>query len=151
MTALSYNFKCANCGADFVAPEVPESSYGIFVMRSENTDEARSLNALNDSAFLESYELVKQNDSIKSFDALQRGALQQKIFGVICDRNLTGEKFAIGLLPRCPHCGSRKMESWEQTKPIKTWILPSIQHIECDNISSNEKHIKISEAIRRCL
>lgn len=139
MTAIAYLFKCANCHAEFRAPEVPEDSYGLFVMRTEQSDEAVYLDAFKDDAFLESFELVKRSSLVLDLTAEKRGALQQTVFPAICDLGPHGEPFRIGLLPRCACCGSRKMESWAPVRPIEEWRLSLVEHTTWNAKTPTEK------------
>jgi hypothetical protein len=148
MSAITYLFKCANCGAEFMAPEVPGDSYGLFVMRAESTDDAAYLDAHNDDAFLESFELVKHNTLVVGLTVEKRGALQQAVFSTTCDPASDGKPFRIGLLPRCASCGSRRMESWEPVRPIQSWSLLPVKHTIWNAKTPTEKAAAIDQAVR---
>ena len=64
MSAIVYNYSCSDCGSKLYAPETPEMSYGLFVMRTVESGDAVYLDALNDPVFKESYELVKSHSLV---------------------------------------------------------------------------------------
>jgi hypothetical protein len=147
MSAITYIFKCACCDADFNAPEVPEDSYGLFVMRTIDADDTALLDAYADKAFLESYELVKRNKLVGNLDARKRGELQHLVFAEICDLGPHGDPFRIGLLPKCPMCGARSMESWEPVRPTRPWALPALEHTAWNMKTAIEKRELIDNLI----
>lgn len=151
MNAIVYLFRCSGCGVTFKAPETPEFSYGLFVMRTRESDWSAYLNAVEDSSFRESYELLKHNWLADGKSAAELGGLQQQVFGDVCDKHPRGESFAIGLLPKCPSCGSRRMESWEPLRPIQEWPLPSVTHETWDHLTPPEKRGVIDRALRQAL
>jgi DNA-directed RNA polymerase subunit RPC12/RpoP len=151
MSAIAYKFKCATCGKEFEAPEVPEMSYGLFVMRTEETDEAAFLDALNDSAFLESYEFVKDHAQLANHTDIDRGRIQQAVFSSVCDKTARGETLRIGLRPKCRSCGSRNMASWQQRMPIKEWPLPTVTHDCWEEKTATEKRAAIDDGIQQVL
>ena len=148
MNAVTFTFCCADCGCHFDAPEVPEFAYGQFVLRTEASDYAAFLDALGDSAFLESYELVKLSHRTTAMNDRQRGDLQQRIFGVICDPAPNGQTLVIGLAPRCPSCGCRKMASWEQKTPVQPWCMPLVEHNRWTAMTQQQKADCVDQAIR---
>jgi hypothetical protein len=151
MSTVTYMFTCANCRAEFIAPEVIDNSYGLFVMRTEHTDDAACLDAFNDSAFVESYDLVKRNKLVLGLSEERRGEVQQAIFSTTCDPSPTGELFRIGLLPKCPICGFRKMSRWAPAIPPQEWVLPLVEHKAWDAKTLTEKSSLIDQAIRQHL
>jgi DNA-directed RNA polymerase subunit RPC12/RpoP len=151
MNAIAYLYTCAECGHQLKAPETGEFSYGMFVMRAEKSDYAVFLNALEDSAFLESSQMVKEYPQIAKLPDRERAAIQQRVYGMICDRTPTGEMLIIGLPPKCPSCGSRKMKSWKQIQPSETWPLPVVEHKSWDNKSANERLETVDRSIQEVL
>jgi len=151
MSAIAYNFKCSSCEREFQAPEVPEMSYGIFVMRTKELDETAFLDALNDSAFLESYELLKRHPRVANESEASRGKIQQFVFQVACDKTENGESFQIGLSPKCPSCGSRNMETWQQVIPVRAWPLPTVMHKSWDAKTIAEKTAAIDYGVQQFL
>ena len=149
MSAIAYRFKCADCKTEFEAPEVPEMSYGIFVMRNKVSNEAVFLDALNDPAFKESTELVERNPQFADRVSKSRGAAQQTVFSITCDKTREGASFEIGVFPVCPACGSRDMKSYRPAVPIRDWPLPVVTHKLWETKSASEKTAAINEAIRR--
>jgi len=151
MSAIAYNFKCSLCGKEFEAPEIPEMSYGVFVMRTQESGEAAFLDALNDSVFLETYELVKRHPRIASLPEAERGRIQQAVFPVACDKTVRGESLQIGLQPKCPSCGSRNMESWQQVMPSRLWLLPLVRHDSWNAKTVAEKTAAINYGVQELI
>jgi len=148
MSAVTYRFCCAGCGERFNAPEVPEFSYGLFVLRSENSDYAAFLDAFNDAAFLESYEIVKTNRCVLDMRDEQKGEIQQRVFCVVCDPDPDGHPLKIGLAPRCPSCGCRSMATWEQIDPSRPWPLPLVGHERWNVLTKQQKVDLVDQTIR---
>jgi len=151
MSAVAYKFKCAVCGTEFEAPEVPEMSYGLFVMRSPESDDSAYLDAPNDPVFLESKELVRLHVRLAQFSAGQVGKVQQAVFSVTCDKTADGASLEIGLPPKCPTCGSHKPASWLQLMPARAWFLPAVRHELWKTRSPAQKALMIDEAVNRFL
>ncbi len=147
MSAIAYKFKCANCGIEFEAPEVPEMSYGLFVMRSNASDDTAFLDASNDTVFMESYELVKQHPLLAKENPDQSGKVQQVVFTATCEKTSNGESLIIGLSPKCPSCGLRKPASWLQITPVRQWPLPKVRHDSWNTMKTTEKADAIDRAI----
>jgi hypothetical protein len=70
---------------------------------------------------------------------------------MICDRTPTGEMLIIGIKPKCPSCGSRKMKSWIQVTPTEAWPLPEVEHKCWDNKSADQKLEAVEDAIQMIL
>jgi hypothetical protein len=121
------------------------------VLRTANSDYAAFLYAITDSAFLESGELVKKHPQISKLHDRERALIQQQIYGMICDKTPTGGTLVIGMPPKCPSCGSRKMESWEQISPTEAWPLPVVEHKSWDSKSAVEKFNIIERLIQEVL
>lgn len=151
MSAIAFKFKCVICGAEFEAPEVSEMSYGEFVMRTRTSNEAVYLDATQDRAFLESYEIVKRHPLVGDQSQRAQGEIQQSVFSITCDKAADGAAFAIGLLPMCPSCGSREMKSWEPVIPIRNWPLPAVTHRSWEATSATEKDTAVDGAVRHLL
>jgi DNA-directed RNA polymerase subunit RPC12/RpoP len=148
MSAVAYKFKCDACGAEFEAPEVPEMSYGQFVMRSKGSDDSAYLDAQCERVFLESYEIVKRHPRLARLAADQRAKVQQAVFAVTCDKAPHGESLEIGLSPKCPSCGLQKPKSWHQIFPVREWVLPSIKHETWNMMDAAAKAHAIDVAIQ---
>jgi hypothetical protein len=151
MSALTYQYTCDNCGNQFNAPGVAELSYGMFVMRSDKSDYAVLLSAISDSAFSETMEMVQEYPDIIKLNDREKSKIVQKVFGLICDQAPDGGKLIIGIHPKCPSCGSRKMKSWKQIHPAQIWPLPSVEHKKWDTKSDSEKLAAIDSAIRKII
>ena len=151
MSAIAFKFTCANCGTEFLAPEVSETSYGEFVMRTHGSNETAYLDATQDRAFMESYELVKQHPQVANQKRMIQAEIQQSVFTVTCDRAPNGEKFAIGLRPMCPSCSTRNMKSWEPVIPIRNWPIPIVTHQLWEAKSVEEKNVTIKGAVAAVL
>ena len=149
MSAIAYTFKCADCGMLFEAPEVPEFSYGLFVLRSEGSDETVFLDSFEDIQFDEVSKSIEGLKAVRSLSVPDRAKLQHVVFSLTCDVTPEGHLVRIGLLPRCPSCGSRRMESWQPTAPIRDWALPAVTHKSWVAKSSVEKALAIGETVRR--
>jgi DNA-directed RNA polymerase subunit RPC12/RpoP len=151
MNAIAYIYKCADCDKEFEAPETPELSYGLFVMRVKGSIEAAFLDATNDFAFLESLEIVKRHPLVKVLGSEIRGKVQQAIFSVTCDTTPNGKQFEIGIPPTCPSCGGQRMQSWCPIVPDRSWPLPIVGHVSWESKSATERELAIDSAIRRFL
>lgn len=151
MSAIAYKFICANCDAAFEAPEVPEMSYGLFVLRTKDTDETAFLDAPNDAAFLESYEIVKNSSLVARRDSSAKGRIQQSVFTITCDKSDKNSVFEIGLMPKCPTCGSRNMLNWQPVIPTRDWPLPVVTHVFWEKKTPSEKVAAIDQAIQRVI
>ena len=151
MSAIAYICRCDSCGTEFEAPEVPEMSYGLFVMRTLESSEAVFLDAHKDAAFLESYDIVKRNPFIRGLTPEECGKIQQTVFSVTCDRSPAGKSFEIGIPPKCPSCGSRVIQSWHPVEPFRDWPLPSVGHRSWESKSPVEREALIDDAVRRLL
>jgi hypothetical protein len=151
VSAVVYTFVCANCVRSFTAPEVQEFSYGQFVMRSVESPLEAFLDAAADSAFAESWEMLKTHRLTAGMPAEQKRELQHRVFGDLCDRTPDGHPLEIGLCPRCPFCGKRKMANWQEVSPVRSWPLPIVTHECWDGLNFREKGCWIEKAIRRHL
>jgi hypothetical protein len=54
MIVITFQYERATCHNRYLEPEVPEDSYGLFVMRTEGAVDAGYPDANSDRAFLES-------------------------------------------------------------------------------------------------
>jgi DNA-directed RNA polymerase subunit RPC12/RpoP len=139
MNTVTYTFQCANCSRQFNAHEVSDFAYGQFVLRAEKSDYEAFLDAPNDPAFLESYAILEAHQVAAEMSAEQKGELQQRIFGVVCDPTPDGQQLEIGLPPKCPSCGSRKMANWQQVIPVQAWTLPLVSHERWTAMTERQK------------
>ena len=126
-------------------------SYGLFVMRTRDSSEAAFLDAHNDTAFSESYEIVKRHPSVKKLAPEERGKVQQAVFSVTCDTTRGGEALEIGLSPKCPSCGSQELESGRPVEPFRDWPLPNVGHRSWESKSLAEREALIDGAVRHFL
>jgi CRISPR/Cas system CMR-associated protein Cmr1 (group 7 of RAMP superfamily) len=132
-----------------VAPEVPEASYGQFVLRTKVSDYAAFLNVIEDKAFLESNQIVKKHNKMVNHTVRDVAKVHHQIFGMICDLTPSGEKLIMDLLPKCPSCGSRNMKEWQQVAPKKLWPLPPVQHTAWDAKSEDEKKLEVDRLLSK--
>lgn len=150
MNTVNYLFQCGNCGCKFKAPEIPEYSYGLFVLRSEKSETIAFLDARNDQVFAECYEIVKTSPLLSGSKAEKRAEIQQRVFGITCD-SPAGETLKIGIPPKCPNCHSSKILSRQQITPIEPLLIPIVQHSEWNLKSYREKSEMLHQQILRCL
>lgn len=150
MSAIAFIYKCADCGSEFEAAGLSDFTYGLFVMRTEDSQQA-FLDAISDAVFEESSEMVERHPQVIGLKPHELGKLTQAVFAVTCDKTLDGGSYEIGMPPKCPSCGSHKMASWQPLRPIRDWPLPSVEHQTWNAKSAPEKIVAIDTAIRRFL
>jgi len=120
-------------------------------MRSEKSDYAAFLNALDDSAFSEISEMVSEYPEIVRLKDQERAKILHKVFGLLCDEAPDGGKLLMGHLPICPSCGSREMKSWGQVHPPQIWPVPTVEHKKWDRKSHSEKLAAVDKAIKQII
>lgn len=147
MNALVFNYKCGGCGHVFAAPEVPDFSYGEFVMRSENERLPAHLDTLEDGVFEEVGAIARRistsNDTSKFVDLCQRA------FEFACDPAPDGSRYQIGLAPKCPICGGTKPMWREAHIPPQKVVIPCVSHNKWAGYSEIEKHAIIRSILRQ--
>lgn len=148
MSAVAFTFHCSACGYAFTSPEVPEHSYGEFVLRSTECNYVAYLEALEDPIFADSSRLLRSIALTLTPSIRQQAALQQKLFSVLCDPDPHGHALHIGLRPPCPVCGSRDMACWEPVTPAQVCDLPPVTHVRWDRLSNADKETMLRQAAR---
>jgi hypothetical protein len=148
VSAILYRYECDTCGRFFEAPQVPDMSYGIFVLRTVESDEAVYLDSFSDPIFDELGALSKNDERLK---ALCHGTYSpfHELYPITCDKSPSGFRFLFGLKPRCPFCKSRRMKSWRERMPIVRVDLPPVTHHEWDALPEHERARILEGEIRR--
>jgi len=147
MSAFTFKYTCASCNTSFEASGVSDFSYGEFVMRSEKGHEVY-LEAISSPVFKEVADMVETHPLLAHENDSKRGDVVQKVFSVACDVDLSGKEYAIGVMPKCPNCGSHKMASWDQVSPPRSSSIPSVSHSNWLSLSDAQKLAKVDKAIR---
>jgi hypothetical protein len=118
MKLQKFVFKCDPNGHQFESFEVPENSYGEFLLRDASGSSVRSLNALADTTYDEVAKALGQLAVTAQIPLRKRAEILQKIFGeVACDPDERGAPLRIGQHASCPICGTTAMKSWEASDP----------------------------------
>jgi hypothetical protein len=150
MSALIFEYMCANCGFKFEASGVSDFSYGEFIMRSESGLEV-FLDASVNTAFMEVLNLVRTHTLVSSMDAHKSGEIAQKVFGVACDLSPKGERYQIELLPLCPKCLSRNIASWQCAKPPRESAIFSATQRRWQTLSPDQKKLEVDQEVKRII
>jgi hypothetical protein len=141
-------YKCAQCGNTFKAAAIGSGSYGEFLLRSDGAGAEAYLDALSDKTYDQVDKLLEVHPMLAGKSALKRAEILRSIYGAIaCDPDEHGNSFIIGGRPRCPVCGSQKMESWEFTDPIEFVELdiPPVTHQLWNALSDEEKINRVDQ------
>ena len=77
---IAFTYTCGACGHEFEAPEAPEQSYGLFVIRNEQSDAHALIEAPTNDEFVEVCSLVKQIDGISELPSRKLACLKQAVF-----------------------------------------------------------------------
>jgi hypothetical protein len=109
-------YKCQSCGREFKEPELPDGTYGVFLVRSES-GERGLLRAIERPEFEEVDNLLANHPRLASIDRSQRADVLHRVFGVACDPAPDGTCYAVNRDPVCPNCHGARMISWEATEP----------------------------------
>ena len=151
MNAINFEYTCENCSTKFLAPGISDFSYGSFIMRTRTDEDIVYVDALNDKAFSDCYEIVKANSSISKNTEIQ-ATIQQSVFSLTCEKSPHGGVYEIGLLhPVCPHCKSRNMKSWRPSLPIQSLTLELVNHSSWNSLSMESQIALINEGIHTYL
>jgi len=137
MKLPAFQFTCLNCDGTFIEPEVPEGSYGIFLLRSDS-GERRSLDAGVDPVFDEIVPLVRAITGNQSNDR-SFAALHHKAFSATCDPDKLQQRFILGAKPTCPKCDSTEL-SWKPFEDVPPTEVPEVEHQLWSQLSSAQKY-----------
>ncbi|WUR11026.1 hypothetical protein E7V67_014990 [[Empedobacter] haloabium] len=141
---------CASCLGVFEAPDLLSGAYGEFLLRSEGTLEVAYLNALEDAAYGEVYDLIKQNPRMHGMREHFIADVLRQIYAVVaCDPDSAGYSFGIGQFPRCPFCSAGNVAHWEEIDPPIFIDLPAdpVTHTCWDDLSKDQKIAKIDNEL----
>lgn len=144
MKLPAFQFTCLNCGTSFIEPEVPEGSYGIFLLRSAS-GERRSVNADEDPVFDEIDPLVRAITGNQSNDR-SFAALHHKAFSATCDVDKFHQPFILGANPACPKCASSEL-SWKPLQGVAPFEVPEVEHHLWHQLTSDQKYEVIKGAL----
>lgn len=145
-----YWYKCTSCGKSSEIPEMPEFTYGEFLLRNK-TGETRYVNALEDPVFSEVGEIVASLPQYKNANDSQTAPSVQYAFGFSCDRDHSGQVFLIGQDPFCPACKRSWMTHFvlpvdHQTVEIE---IPAVSHTYWNSLSLDDKKREIQYALEK--
>lgn len=146
-----FNFKCAECGKQFKSNDLASGSYGEFLLRSSTSANEAYLDALGDGTYQEVIDLIKADEKMAAKKPNAIADVVRKTYGEIaCDPDEQGNHFRIGEFPKCPVCGSQKMESWEALDPpqMVEKNVPHVTHKVWDALSSVEKKEVVSRVLK---
>ena len=125
---------------------------GLFLF-DNNSGDIVYLYAINDVAFKEISNILKNNNKTKNLSDMNRATILHKIFGLTCDVASDNTEFKITGKPVCPKCNSNKMYSWEPIYPIEIVEvdIPDVSHKHWNKLSDPEKKFRINEAVEKFL
>jgi hypothetical protein len=143
-----FRYGCPECGDSFELPEVPDGSYGVFLMRSEG-GHTISLNAVETPEYLEVGDLLKAHPKLTVLDDFRIADLLQKLFGIACDLAPDGTQYQINRDPICPVCGSKAGKSWESVEPPQYVRdeLSRATHRLWNGLSAQGKQLVVDSAV----
>lgn len=146
------NFKCAGCGKQFLSSGLASGSYGEFLLRSSKIAGEAFLDALGDATYQEVIDLIKADEQMANKKPNAIADVVRRTYGEIaCDPDEQGNYLRIGEFPKCPTCGSQKMESWEALDPpqMVEKSLPHVTHKVWNGLSSVEKQDVVSRVLKQ--
>jgi hypothetical protein len=142
-------YRCANCAAEFKAPEIGFYSYGEFLLRS-SAGEVSYLDALRDETYMEVAELLKESAKVINKTPNALADMVRKTYGAIaCDPDEMGNFFEIGKDPGCRVCGCQEMAYWEVTDPPEfvDENVPPVTHVGWNMLSHADKKQRIAQVL----
>jgi len=134
-------YVCGNCRSRFRAPELL-GGYGSVLLRSEGRGRETLVDFFDDGGVMaELTRLAKRLPLVSGLTDRRLGELAQYLFGKTVDPDDDGSRYGIGVPPRCPVCGSNRMDWWEATEPPEFVELevPSVTHKRWQALSEKEK------------
>lgn len=152
MRLLNYIYCCGQCQSEFRVPQIPDTSYGEFILRTER-GEVSYLSAIDSDDFSEVSGMIATFLKGKGISELGRAQVLHQIFGIACDLSPGGYVYKIGEHPLCPECGNNNMHSWKPTDPpeIVELDLPSVTHDEWNSLAIFEKRSRVEKAVDEVL
>lgn len=157
MKAEKYNYICSGCRHHFHANELGRDfRCGEFLLRSEGLDNERFLNASGDEVFNELSTMVDCNYLLKDKKDkkdIERAKIFQAVFGITCDPDEDGSLFQINIKPRCPSCGKREMDWWDESKPlvIVDINIPHVTHYIWNLKTRKEKEDLLNKVLKKSM
>lgn len=137
-----FKYYCATCGTTTLAPELTGDVYGCFLLRSRVSGELAYVEALSDSVYHETEQILEAIPGYRKLNKFGRADALRAVFGCTCDLAQDGSYFKIGAEPICEGCGAlSSMASWEATEPPEyvEKQIPHVTHYEWHNMEINEK------------
>jgi chloramphenicol O-acetyltransferase len=92
MKLILFYYVCRNCDCNFKSPQLPEYTYGEFLMRTKNGD-LIYLDSLKDSTFDEMGKIFDEIKSRYNVTSLDESDIFQDIYSVACDKNQDGHTY----------------------------------------------------------
>lgn len=146
-----WKYGCEN-GHQFDAAQVPESSYGLFILRT-TTGRERWLNSVEDPVFEEVSQLTRRELAGRSIPDHLLAAVVHAAFAAACDLAEDGSGLVFGGKPACPQCGTTQLRWRESTEPPEPSFknIEPVTHVWWDNLSADDREAQIRAAIDRVL
>ena len=111
------------------------------MLRSEGRGRAAYVDVFDDEVFDELTELAKRLPLVSGLSDRRWGELGQYLFGKTVDPDDDGSSYGISVPPRCPVCGSNRMDHWRATEPLEfvEVEIPHVTHRRWKALTEDEK------------
>lgn len=145
------HYICAADGKSFDALEIPEFSYGDFLLRTKS-GELAYLDGPNDETYDKVGQMLSSNRRTSGLSRNSQASVLQSIFGELaCDPTPSGEFFSITGKPNCPACNSQEMESWEFTGKMVDVTVPKVSHFKWSSLSRIDMEARLTAILQNRL
>jgi len=136
-----FHYRCGKCRQRYDALHLPDSHYGLFLMRTPIDGELAILDALHDEVYDEVDTILKKLPETRGMSALKLSDLLQGVFSVACDPSASGCEYSIVAEAACPGCGAADSVSWVASEPpvIRELQLESPTHKNWLRLSASGK------------
>lgn len=150
MKLIIVDYRCALCGRDFSAPDVPHALYGEFLLRSHGAGRMAYLNALGDDPYQEVAELVVAHTGVDRSSGVL-GSLLHGVYGAVaCDPDQEGNAFHLELTAPCPHCASQQLSARKIREPVEVVevAVDPVTHALWDAMGPEERAMRVAAQLK---
>lgn len=145
MKTAVFEFYCSACGAKFRATAVSDFAYGRLLCRAAS-GEVRYVDCFDDLVFSEIAGIV-DTLLVAPLDDARAAGVQREAFSLACDSSSNGERFEVGVAPRCPHCGASRGERGQV--PVDFVVLDAVTHNTWEATSPAQRRELVREVLLR--